>query len=214
MSPVRAPLRSMRVLVKRVVACTTRSTAPGSRRSAARSPATPSSTPRAGSSWVVRTFRARVRPSSRTTMSVNVPPMSIPSDHMPESLTRIARQVPPPPSLPAWPGLAARRDRLQTAPVEPERVDAREDGRGGPSSWRRPSQVRFGSGRGPNAATSPPVPPSDGRGGRNHWRFAAPTAPVLPSGRRVARFEATSTSTLQPPTEEKVSTELRHRAQL
>ena len=122
----------------------------------------PSSTPRAGSSWVVRTFRARVRPSSRTTMSVNVPPMSIPSDHMPESLTRIARPIPP--SLSDSPSRVAPGSRFGgigsgLPPVEPERIETREDGRRGlPSSWRRPSPVRFGSERGPNAAISPRVP--------------------------------------------------------
>ena len=42
----------------------------------------PAATARAGSSWVVRIFRLTWRPVSWswTTMSVNVPPMSIPSE--------------------------------------------------------------------------------------------------------------------------------------
>ena len=56
-SPVTAPRRSMRALVKSVVAWTIRVKSPGGRRCWRSRPSTPAATARAGSSWVVRTLR-------------------------------------------------------------------------------------------------------------------------------------------------------------
>ena len=62
--PVTAPLRSIRELVKSVVAWTTRENAAGSTRAWSSRPATPEATARAGSSCVVRTLRLQRAPVS------------------------------------------------------------------------------------------------------------------------------------------------------
>jgi len=72
----------MSALVKSVVACTTRVKWRGSSPPSPRIAPTPATTARTGSSCVVSTLRLHCRPVSwsYTTTSVNVPPMSIPSE--------------------------------------------------------------------------------------------------------------------------------------